>query len=1460
MTSAPPGTTGGGNTDREYRHQLRKILSRQDEGSDQRIQNILQLAADWFGVELGLLVQVDRSGDTYTIDEVSAPCPEITRGLTGDLLSTYCRMVVVEEEPLALENAPEQGWKDDPAYQSSLLATYIGTEVLVGQEPYGTVCFVDLKPRDVAFDEQDRTFLELISNAVGRVLDQRPSAPAASPDTPQNLSRVERRYRTALKNSPVLFAKVDTDLRYEWVYNPHPDFDPDAVVGRRDDEVDDGPGIDRLVDLKRRTLEQGEQIREEITFERSDGLYVHDITATPLREGAGDDVTGLVTASLDITERKETERKYRETQTRYRALSENFPDGAVGVYDSDLRYTLVEGTLVGEALPSQDAFVGAHVPDLFPEETARDIVPLFRAAVEEVVTDSTETQYGGRDWKVWATPLRDRNGTVYGGLSFAQDITEEKREARKRTQVISRVTDAIVEVDADWRFTLVNNAAEALYDMEEADLLGEHFWDVFDTALDTRFEETYRRVMETREPDSLVEHFPRLDGWFDVEVYPNEDGGLAFYFQDVTEQKEREATLRRQRNLLAQTQRLAGAWEVDLRSREISWSEAVYRIHGLPPDADIDLERALSFFPAEARSRIESALDQCVEEGEPYDLELPLVTAEGDRRWVRAVGAPAEETDGAVTKVAGAFQDITERKEVEADLREERDFLDRILKTNPDAIVCLDREGTFVQASDRSKEVLGMDKDEIIGRTFNDSAWRLETLEGDPIPDDDLPFAQIMDTGAPAYNVRFTTRDPDGNRRFLSVSGAPLRDDEGEIEKVVFHLRDITDWQQAEAELRNREARLRGLANSIPGVVYQFVVADDGTSHYRFVSEHTEEVLGISSAPDSFHERFLEHVPDSHRADARAATEQAIQDETPLRIELPFDRPDGTRIWLLCTSTPVRKNGHLVFDGVMLDITDRKEVEHQLREERDRFATLFHNLPTPVVHGEPDEEGRLRTRSVNAAFESVFGITAEDIQGEDIQDLIVPPDEQDSADSIRRCLLAGEPVDREVRRQTTSGRRDFRVQVALHEGESGPDEGFGIYTDITERKRRERILQERQEKVEALYRATDRLLHADDSCEIAVSITELLNEVFGYLVGVRLVEDDALVPVQGSPELSDHVSPRPSFDVQGPSVVADAFRSGDTIAFDDIRAADDAVDYGKVRAAAIIPIGDHGTISVGALEVGAIDDFDRRLIEVLATHASTSLDRIDREEALIEAKEDAEAAARLKSSMMANMSHEIRTPLTSIIGFAEILSERLDGELEAFAQKAHRSSNRLMRTLESVLELSRLEAGTFDLNREEVQLAAIASDTMERLRPQARRKGLSLTIDRPDRPVTGLLNEEALRRILENLLENAIKFTSEGGTVGMHVRTDDADGTLVLSVEDTGVGISDEALPEIFEAFKQESEGMDREYEGSGLGLSIVQEITDALGGTLHVETEKGEGSRFIVRLPPGPDADLSSE
>ncbi|PSQ89111.1 MAG: hypothetical protein BRD30_06005 [Bacteroidetes bacterium QH_2_63_10] len=243
-------------------------------------------------------------------------------------------------------------------------------------------------------------------------------------------------------------------------------------------------------------------------------------------------------------------------------------------------------------------------------------------------------------------------------------------------------------------------------------------------------------------------------------------------------------------------------------------------------------------------------------------------------------------------------------------------------------------------------------------------------------------------------------------------------------------------------------------------------------------------------------------------------------------------------------------------------------------------------------------------------------------------------------------------------------------------------------------------------------------------------------------------------------------------------------------------------------------------------------------------------ERKRREQELRAAKEEAEEASRLKSSMLANMSHEIRTPLTSITGFSEMLKEHLEGELATFAEKTYASSQRLMKTLDSVLQLSKLEAGVLTLKRESVCLNAVVEETAEMLRPTAAEKPVAIRMHLPDGSVEGQWNEGALNRIVGNLMENAIKFTPAEGRVEVRVR--EAPETAVLEVEDTGVGIDEAFQNQIFEAFRQESSGVRREYEGSGLGLSIVQRLVEALGGSIDVESEKEVGTCFTVRLPRG--------
>ncbi|WP_418286178.1 response regulator [Halorubrum sp. DTA46] len=171
--------------------------------------------------------------------------------------------------------------------------------------------------------------------------------------------------------------------------------------------------------------------------------------------------------------------------------------------------------------------VRGEFPDLpFILFTGKGTEEIASDAISAGVTDYLQKQVSTCQYTVLAN-------TVSNAIEHYRSIQMVRQRDQQLRDVIERVTDAIVEVDSNWRFTLVNQQAEELYEMDEEYLLDRDFWEVFSEALDTRFEAEYRQVMETREPTSFVGHFSQLDGWFDIEAYPTYNGGLAFYFTSV---------------------------------------------------------------------------------------------------------------------------------------------------------------------------------------------------------------------------------------------------------------------------------------------------------------------------------------------------------------------------------------------------------------------------------------------------------------------------------------------------------------------------------------------------------------------------------------------------------------------------------------------------------------------------------------------------------------------------------------------------------------------------------------------------------------------------------------------------------------------------------------------------------------------------------------------------------------
>lgn len=245
------------------------------------------------------------------------------------------------------------------------------------------------------------------------------------------------------------------------------------------------------------------------------------------------------------------------------------------------------------------------------------------------------------------------------------------------------------------------------------------------------------------------------------------------------------------------------------------------------------------------------------------------------------------------------------------------------------------------------------------------------------------------------------------------------------------------------------------------------------------------------------------------------------------------------------------------------------------------------------------------------------------------------------------------------------------------------------------------------------------------------------------------------------------------------------------------------------------------------------------------------------EEALIRAKNEAEESSRLKSSLLANMSHELRTPMTGILGFSEILHDELeDDRLKNMASTIFKSANRLMTTLNSIMDLSAIESNRTNLQLKSVNVKTCFMSLLRSAYNAANDKGLYIRTALPPN-INVIADDKLLGQLLHHLLDNAIKFTIDGGISisaysGLKETSD-----VVIKISDTGIGIDPQHHRLIFEEFRQVSEGLSRTFEGSGLGLSLVMKIASLLNAKVWVESETDKGSDFFVSIPSAEQGSL---
>lgn len=498
----------------------------------------------------------------------------------------------------------------------------------------------------------------------------------------------------------------------------------------------------------------------------------------------------------------------------------------------------------------------------------------------------------------------------------------------------------------------------------------------------------------------------------------------------------------------------------------------------------------------------------------------------------------------------------------------------------------------------------------------------------------------------------------------------------------------------------------------------------------------------------------------------------------------------------------------------VLEATERtrqSEVKFRLISEASRDLICTHNL-----------DGSFRY--VSPSVRDILGYEPEDLIGEKPQEFIHPDDRKNIfSDSYRNFLSSNHTSTTEYRIKTKDGSYIwFETVTQQIEDDNGNIVEYQTSSrDVTERKITENKLKENEEKYRNIFESMyDVYVEVELDTEIIVEISPSVNrilgfsrdEILGQTISKFLPEKEEGDRLQKELEEKDRISDYEIIlqDVNGKHVIC-------------------------------------------SFSVRLVRDTDGKPEKIAGTLRDIS-QRKAYEKELKSAKEKAEAASKAKSEFLANMSHEIRTPMNAILGFSEVLLNKLnDPVLRNHIEAIISSGKTLLALINDILDLSKIEAGKFQIIREPVQLPTIIEDIQHIFEKKITEKGLELIIDiNTNMPDVLMLDEIRIRQILFNLVGNAIKFT-EKGQINLKIDTKfkgNETYDLKLVVEDTGIGIPRKQQKHIFGAFQQKDGQDSRKYAGTGLGLNITQKLVETMDGEISVSSRIGKGSKFTVILP----------
>ncbi|QLC49513.1 PAS domain S-box protein [Methanolobus zinderi] len=785
-----------------------------------------------------------------------------------------------------------------------------------------------------------------------------------------------------------------------------------------------------------------------------------------------------VTEFRNISKQKKAEEALRESERKYRGLFENNISGIViteiitDEKGCPINYVFQEVNNAFEkhtGLKDEDV-IGKRVTEVLPgiDKKKNTAFNLHKKVALTGIPTSIETysEYLKRHYNINA--YRVEENIV---ASVFQDITERKNAENKLIEseeklrlFIEHAPVSLAMLDRDMRHIAVSR--RWLEDTSATEnIIGLSHYELYPNLSD-EIKEAHQRALKgeiVRKEEDFVKLPDANEIWSRWEVRPwkaadGTIGGIIIFSENITERKEAEVALKESEALLNEVGTIAkiGGWEYDVASGTGKWTPEVYRIHEVELNSDISVADALDFYSADSRKIIEKAFNDAIKKAEPYDLELELITAKDNRKWVRVSGRP-KVVDGKAVKITGTMQDVTNRKQAEIALQESERKYRGLFENNMNGILVTksirDENGypvdfIFLDVNSAFEVHTGLRLEQVVGRRATEVYPGIEERENTFIH----LHRDVILSGSP-LNVEIYSEELE---KHLSIAAYPVEED---IAAAVFH--DVTERKNIETALKNSESQLRTLINTIPDLVWQKdvngVYLSCNTKFEGFFGAKEEEIVGKTDYD------FV----DKELADLfRQKDIEALEAGRPLvNEEFITYAIDGHEEYLETRKCPMYdQDGKLIgVVGVGRDITERKHNEEKLRQSESllnevgilsRVGGWDFDVATGAVKWTPEI---YKIFDLEPDFELAYGNTLEFYSTVSRKSV-----EKAFNDAIEKA----EAYDLELELTTPKGNHKWVRTIGRPTMENGKVvKVTGSFQDITQRKNDENKLIESEEKL-----------------------------------------------------------------------------------------------------------------------------------------------------------------------------------------------------------------------------------------------------------------------------------------------------------------------------------------------------------------------------------------------------------